>query len=300
MKNDQTKAKAEEQKSFEEIATELQLACDYWLRTIQPHIAGRKLRGAEYYVALSAYNRIKAAAHQAENWNRTPNGMKRPVAIPDVDGSQYQPPEPLYADEVKFETLASLAAQLLPKRKSLSPSEAVQQAHDLLATAERYVSSLPKRSATATGGIASLMFTTVTFAEIQKSNATSSGKLPLLPNLQRKSKGNAVSGAQSLAAIRKAVKDFLEQRKIDLTEDQYTADIEQERLLIRSGQAVRMTKGKPMKYQEWKSKQDAFLQDWLKENRVCVAVVCEMRWNRFKRFARKQQENAQSVRRERQ
>src|SRR5687768_1111772 len=111
MKSDRVKVKTEEQKkSFEEIATELQLACDYWVRTIQPHIAERKLRGAEYYVAVSAYNRLRVAAHQAGNWNRTPDGMKRPVTIPDFDGSQYHPPEPLYADEVKSETLASLAA----------------------------------------------------------------------------------------------------------------------------------------------------------------------------------------------
>ena len=53
-----------------EIERELRLAKEYWLRTIYPHIKGRMLRDAEFFVAQDAHRRLQAAKKNAEDWNR--------------------------------------------------------------------------------------------------------------------------------------------------------------------------------------------------------------------------------------
>ena len=58
----------------------LRLAREYWLRTIQPYIANRKLHDVELSVADDAHSRLLQAKRQAEDWNRSKEGQQSPVS----------------------------------------------------------------------------------------------------------------------------------------------------------------------------------------------------------------------------
>jgi hypothetical protein len=53
------------------VEQELRLAKEYWLRTVQPHIAGRILRGVEFFAAQHAHWLLQEAIKQAGDWNHS-------------------------------------------------------------------------------------------------------------------------------------------------------------------------------------------------------------------------------------
>src|SRR5208337_2624354 len=122
---------------------ELRLAKGYWLKTIQPFIAGRKLRGVEFYIAADAHRWLRMMAELATSWNKSEEGKTSPVppeTFPDWEKDEFREPEELFADEnLKPETLASIAAPLVEKtgRENMTAAEAVRRAHESLMAAER-------------------------------------------------------------------------------------------------------------------------------------------------------------------
>lgn len=201
------------------VEQELRLAKEYWLRTIQPRIAGRILRGVEFFVAQDAHYILQAAINKARDWNRLcadkKDGAHLPVSV-DVDLSAEnfrapEVPEMLFADNVKPEILAAIAAPLVKKNAKLTPGEAIRNAHELLMTAKRYIGTLPEKKDESASWDSDFekAFSPVTFTEILRSNGKDSGQLPLLPTVQP----GRNEGRLSLAALKNAVKDFWEQKK---------------------------------------------------------------------------------------
>jgi hypothetical protein len=119
-------------KQNESIEQELRLAKEYWLRTVQPHIEGRRLRDVELFVAKDAHLRLRGSQRKAEDWNRTQEGRLSPLDV-DLPGEKFREPEVLFADEnLKPEILAEIAAPLINKSEAkVSPTEAVRNAHEL-------------------------------------------------------------------------------------------------------------------------------------------------------------------------
>lgn len=283
----------EMKRSQAEIEQELRLAKEYWLRTVQPHIAERKLRGIELFVAQDAYLLLSGAKQKAEEWNRTHQGYLLDI---DLSGENFREPEVLFAGEnLKPEILAEIAAPLMKKSEAkMTPAEAVRTAHELLMAAERYVGTLPKDvSGEETFKAAfDLAFSPVTFDDILRSNKKDSGQLPLLPTAQQKRN----EGKLSLTALKNAVKDFYEKKKKNhppLTEEQYNHQAEQEEKL-KLGRYYVAGLEKRTTYQEWLSLPDEACKDCLKNNQILLQTLCTVRWERFKKHWLGQQSRTQN------
>lgn len=280
------------------VGTELRLAKHYWLDTIQPYIAGRRLRDVELFVANYAHRNLQGAARKAAEWNATDPGKLLPVpadAIAELSNDKFRKPVPLFAEEtLKPEMLASIAAGLLPRRDTeRTPLETLHVAHELLFAAQQYIEKLPKRLS----GIESLSmdldlcFSTVTFDDILRSNKKDSGCLPLVPTKQRARH----KGELSLRALKTAVMSFWEQEKKNrpqITEEQWNREMEQNQRLAQEGKLVMIGSGKPITYQEWESQPDETIKECLQYNRITLQSLCEMRWLRFKSFWEDQQERS--------
>ena len=78
-----------------------------------------------------------------------------------------------------------------------------------------------------------MAFSTVTFAEIEASNRTDSGQLPLLPPVGQKKKGRTeqelAEKPLSKTAIKNAVRHFLDERTPRMSQEQYEREQEQQR-----------------------------------------------------------------------
>lgn len=192
-----------------EIIQELKLATAYWMQKIYPHIKGRALSGVELCVARDAFRRLSIAASNAQRWNHTKNGKASPVQVPTIGKDEFREPVSLCADEhLNPQALASIAAHLSPPRvESLPPSEAVRIAHELIVSAELYISSLPPKTTSIEAAVNDLdtRVTTVTFDEIKASNNGSTRRIPLLPPMQEKRN----KGELSATAIKDSVSDFI-------------------------------------------------------------------------------------------
>lgn len=102
------------------VEQELRLAKEYWLRTIQPRIVGRILRDVEFFVAQDAHRLLQAVKTKAENWNRQcseSNTSNESVQVGvDLSAENFREPkepEMLFADNLKPEVLAAVAASLV-------------------------------------------------------------------------------------------------------------------------------------------------------------------------------------------
>lgn len=196
------------------IADELRLTREYWLRTVQPFIQGRRLNGPEYFVAVAAWLSLESATEAAQGWNCTDEGKQSPIEtklMPDWTAPEFAKPERLYRDGVTPESLASVAAHFMGREPS-SMANALEQAHELLTAANDYIAALPARPENRMAfcdGIIESGKLVVSLHEIQASNREDSGRLPLLPPVQRKAKGGSPhEGALSLEAIRKAIREY--------------------------------------------------------------------------------------------
>ncbi|MGB7748262.1 MAG: hypothetical protein WBN75_13350 [Verrucomicrobiia bacterium] len=280
-----------------EIERELRLAKEYWLRTVQPYIAGRKLRDIELFVAQDAYLLLMGAQRKAEDWNRIQKGRLSRLDV-DLSGEEFRKPEVLFANEnLKPEFLAEIAAPLMNKSEAkMTPAEAVRNAHELLMAAERYIGTLPKslRGIEVLKADMGLAFSKVTFDEILRSNEKDSGQLPFLPTAQQKRN----EGKLSLTALKKAVKVFYEKEKKNrpqLTEEQYNRETEQNAKLLQEGNIYVTGKRKSYQecYQKWQSQPDEEISYCMQKKQIELQILCLMRWERFKKLWQDQQSRTQ-------
>lgn len=282
-----------------EIEWELRLAKKYWLRTVQPRIAGRILRGVEFFVAQDAHRRLQVAIKKADDWNRQcvavagepfPPPMLVSVDV-DLSAEEFREPEEpkmLFAENVKPEILAAIAAPLVNKgKKPMTPGEAIRRAHELLMDVERYIGTLPRKGGTnSSDRDFDLAFGPVTFAEILQSNEKDSGQLPLLPPSQQKRN----EGHLTLTRLKAEVKRFLQNQISPMTQDEYEQAEQQDEMLFSSGRHIE--DGQPADYDEWQQHNQAVIDDCLKNSRIAVQDLCTLRWERFKKFWLGQQNRA--------
>jgi len=280
-----------------EVARGLRLVKEYWLRTIQPFIKGRRLRGLDLFMAVSAHRRLEGARRKAEEWNRTEEGKSFPVpaeALAELEKEEFREPEELWRDDnLKPEALAAIAAPLMSKRPAeLTPDEAVCSAHELLLAAGRYIGTLPEQKCGIAGAVADFetAFSSVSFTEILRSNDKDSGRLPLLPPVQDK-RNEGVSGKSrlSLGAIKSAVRSFLAKRAPSQTQEEYERLEKQQEMLTEQGRVRILGDGKPLSYQEWQKSNQEAIDDCMKNNQISLEDLCTMRWERFKGHWDKQQ-----------
>jgi hypothetical protein len=203
-------------------------------------------------------------------------------------------PEMLFADNVKPEILAAIAAPLVKEAAKLTPTDAIRSAHELLMAAERYIGTFPEKKDEIGSWIADfeLAFSTITFAEIEASNRTDSGQLPLLPPVGQKKKGRdkqeVAEKPLSKIAIKNAVKQYLDERTPRMSQEEYEREQEQTARLAKAGMLVMMGSGKPRTYQEWQSDNQKAIDDCLQNDRISLQDLCTMRWERFKKFWQEQ------------
>jgi hypothetical protein len=275
------------------------VATDYWLQWVQRHIAGRKLRGVELYVAEDAYLSLEKARDNAARWNDLPEGRRAPITLPDLADAVFRKPEPRYAEDFpQPETLATIAAPLLPEPQTqLSAEEAVRRACDLFEAAKQYRDSLPHKPAPAEEWKEDLntrLFSYVTVAEIHESNKTHSGRLPLLPNLRVRRKRQAdpqqkeprkITGAQTRQAILRAMLDFAKERIPSITEEEFNREQEQLEKNIKAGLVIRLGNpdGKPQTWQEWQNQWQQSVDDVKQNHRLCVHDLCNLRRHHFQK-----------------
>lgn len=285
------------------VEQELRLAKEYWLRTIRPHIAGRILRGAEFFVAKHAHWRLQKATKKAGDWNHLCDAKmdeaRSPVLVDvDLSAESFREPEVLemlFADSVKPETLAAIAAPMVKQAAKLTEADAIRNAHELLMAAEQYIGTLPKKTEEIESWVADFeqAFSAVTFAEIEASNKNNSGQLPLLPPVAPKRKGRPEQEIGehplSVPAIRAAVKHFLDERTPRKSQEQYEREQEQTARLAKAGMLFRFGNERPTSYQEWQQSNQDAIDDCLKNNRISLQDLCTMRWERFKKFRQEQQ-----------
>jgi hypothetical protein len=277
-----------------DLELELRLAKEYWLKTIQPYIAGRKLHGVEFYIA-----------HDAYVWLCSLENTGKAVSIAEVthpesdEKEEFRKPEELVAEEnLKPEILAQIAASLtIEGRKKVTADEAVRYAHDLLIAAEQYIGTLPKHR-WGTGSITDwfeMEFRKVTFAEILQSNEKQSGRLPLLPPVQQMRN----EGRLTMNALKIAVKRFLQEQILSKTRQQYESYEQHWKELVKkreedktagklSGTPFRLGNGKILTYQEWQKQNQDSLADCLENERISFRLLAVLRYSRFKKFLAKQ------------
>jgi hypothetical protein len=282
--------------------SELRLAKEYWLKTIQPYIAGRKLHGVEFYIAADAYRWLRMMTDLGNDWNKSERGRKPPISektFPEWEKDQFHEPEELFVDETfKPENLAKIAAPLVAAgRNKMTAAEAVRNAHDLYVAAGRYIGTLPKQKQ-GTGSITDVLelkFRKVTFAEILQNNEKQSGRLPLLPPVQQKRN----EGRLTMNALKIAVKRFLQEQNSSKTKEQYESNEQRWKELVKknaedkaagkpSGTPFRVGNGKILTYQEWQKQNQDSINDCLKNERISFQHIAVLRYCRFKKFLGKQ------------
>ena len=267
---------------------ELQLAKSYWREKIQPYIAGRKLQGAEFFVAAKAHTWLTMMAKLATHWNESEEGKKSPIPVqtfPEWGKEEFNAPEEFCANEnLKPEILAGIAASVMNKGETkLTPVDAIRNAHELFTAANQFINTMPPKQGTGTiDQVIGLFHKRITFEEIIQSNA--SGNLPLLPPDQtEKHKGHL-----TMTGLRAAVKRFLEKYNPPLTEEEFNND-KQHRLefaemrntnknLIQTGDGSGMS----LTYLEWQNQNHNSISIWLKNNHISLQVLAALRWDRFK------------------
>jgi hypothetical protein len=263
--------------------TESRLVKEYWLQTVQPFIAGRKLHGVELFVAQDAWYLLRKIQDNATRQSASANPLI------DFTSDEFREPEELYRDEnLKPETLAAIAAPLMRKDTvKLTPSAVVSVAHELLMAAERYIEKLPKQKTGAehAGSDIRLALSPVGFADIVASNKKDSGQLPLLPGVYGKSRELA------MPALRAAVKRFLVEKghnRPQMTEAEWNFEAEQTKALEKAGRLVQLGSGKPPTFQEWQNQPQEAIADALQNSRIILQDLCDLRFRRFKTFWEKQ------------
>jgi hypothetical protein len=282
---------------------ELRLAKAYWLEKIQPYIAGRKLQGAELYIAAEAHCWLQGIAKYANDWNKSEAGKKSPISaeiFPEWEKDEFREPEELVAHEnLKPEILAGIAASLQKTgRKKMAPVEVVRNAHELFMAAEQYIGTLPKQKQLTGSLIAhlELEYSKVTFDEILQSNEKKSGHLPLLPPVQT----GRNDGRLTMNALKNAVRRFLKTHSSSVTQEDFEREEQSFEMNIKKckgdrtfPQISRLGNGKSLTYQEWQKQNQDSIKDCLENERISPRLISTLRWERFKNHWQDQQSRAQ-------
>lgn len=179
---------------------EYETALKYYKQTVWSYVRDTKLVGAQYHVALLAWERL----------NRAQDCWLKSLPFGDVEAHQTEPdvaklrPNRLERDECTTpELLATLASPRLgtPKRRSFR--DAVEEAHRLLVVARRYVDELPTPEKHENSSIDAHFAGNVTFKQIlDRSNVADC--FPLFPTVQKRRN----NGKLTLRALEQAVKRF--------------------------------------------------------------------------------------------
>jgi len=283
-----------------------QLAKAYWLQTIQPYIVGRQLRGAEGYIALQQHAILKGAADSAQRENETEKGRRQPIpaeAFPDWEKLKFKPPELLCADnDLKPEVLAGIAAPLLKTGMAIqTPRDAVQIAYELWLAADQFINHLPKRPRIQAETFFGFEFEKVTFAEILQSSEKGSGRMPLLPPVQKERN----EGRLTPNALKMAVKRFLKEHEPRMTKEEFQREEAQAEEIFQKGRAIcekdqrkpkmfRIGSGKKLTYEEWQELNQDSIHDIFNHQRISVHLLAEIRWERFKNYNLNQQKRTKS------
>jgi hypothetical protein len=203
-----------------EVEANLRIANAYWLETVQPYIADKKLGPELFYIAKIAYERLKKAKKEAEKFTiagpvkREKSDSDNTLEI-DFRISKYKEPEMMIAD-MNSETLAAIAAQLVKGGKmELKPLEAIRSAYSLNFTAKMFLKSLPQTKGDAERLECNLPLVEISIANICESNESSrkpDGDMPLLPAVQK----DRNKGKLSKYAIKTAFNKYFAKHKIPL------------------------------------------------------------------------------------
>lgn len=267
---------------------EFRLAKAYWL-AIQPYTAGRRLTGAEFFIAEHAWQRLQSTRADAIEWNNANAGTQDTVLareFAELAHDLFRKPEELTRDErLTPEILAAIAAPLTKKRpRGLTPEGAVRAACDLFWAAEKFLATLPERKKGNERIVQCFTdaFSHVTFEQIQMSNQSDSGVMPLLPPVQR----GRNKGELSLPAIKTAVENYLRNELLSLTKEEYEREQRQDNRLFNKRDAKT--------YEEWQSGENQRIIECITNSRVPAKELCELRWQRFRAFWQHQQRRTSS------
>lgn len=280
--------KSQDDKERSEIEQEFRLAKEYWLE-MQPFVKGRILRGVEFFVARHAYRNLQTTIKKVEDWNRrvcvTSYGVRAPVVVdtnlPPDDFREPELPKMLFADNLKPESLAAIAAPLSTGAAKMNPTEAIRAAHELIMAAGRYIGTLPKQKHGTESLTDDLGLGTVTLTEIFDSNKKESGRLPLLPPQKFKRKGKSdkeiLSEPQlSLKAIKEAVRKHSGESGVSTPQEAGSENVyggEDEQI-----ETIELTLRNILEV--------------LPNDRISPEFLCTMRWERFKKARLEQQTRA--------
>jgi hypothetical protein len=279
-----------------EIEADLRLAREYWLQKIYPYIKGRILRGIELFVAQDAHQRLQTAIKEVEDWNSqftVAVGQPAPPFISvdvNLSAENFREPElpkTLFAENVKPEILAAIAMPLVNKgKRAMSPDRAIHNAHELLMAAEQYIRTLPGINEGANSLVNDLTSVHVTFEEIYQSNRKNSGQLPLLPpqKINRKGKSEKELLEEPLLSrirIKAEVNRFLQQCPRSTQEDFEQSQIE-------TGIPGIPSYEDSEDYDQWVQQKQTMFNDCMKQNQILVEDLCELRWQRFRKFWQEQ------------
>jgi len=218
-----------------EIAQDLRLTKEYWLRSIQPYIVGRSLTDwREFLFVRHAHWLFDEAYKKSQEWNKVCEERQDNAYLPvtlDLDAGNFKAPivpDTMHGNHLKPESLATIAACLVhDKAKKLSHSEAIQTAHRLIMAAEQYIETLPEKNfgdnVDPDFPNMGMAYTRITFSEIEASNKKDSGMVPFLPPVQQKKKGKVaaeiIEQPLSRPAIKAAVKKFFKTNTPNISKD---------------------------------------------------------------------------------
>jgi hypothetical protein len=175
---------------------EFETAFEYYKKTVWKHVRNLPLAGAQYAVALRAWERLDTACRawlESLDWSQK-------AAVPEIRA--FKPCRLERDDTVKPELLATVASARLGTPKPKSIRDAAEEAHRIIIASRDYLKSLPEpkeKSALMVEAYSS----SVSFEDI----LDSSGKpdcVPLLPPVQAKRN----DGNLKLRALEQALKRY--------------------------------------------------------------------------------------------
>ena len=182
---------------------EFEAALVYYKGTVWSHVRNLSLTGAQYDVALRAWERLDTAQRI---WSDSLDWKEKGMAA-EVDIKALRPRRLERDGTLKPETLASIASVRLGEKKPKSIIAAVEEGHDILRESADYLRGLPEPK-TKPGLMLRAYFNRVSFDEILASSEKPKC-FPLLRTVQENRNG----GKLTSRALSQAVKRHPDKRK---------------------------------------------------------------------------------------
>ncbi len=180
-----------------ELEKEFRTVLAYYKETVWRYVKDVALQGAQYDVARLAYGRL----FQAHSKWRDASAFDKWTEA-DLE-SQFQPRSLEQDEKLSAYQLAIVASSRLGTRKTKSHLNAVEEAHQLVITAESYLRTLPRKRGTLIRMLEAWRLNSVTFPEILESSGKENS-FPLLPTVQK----NRNTGKLTPKALGQAVKRY--------------------------------------------------------------------------------------------